>query len=64
MDDPKIVAKLRETATQLDCSVNELMQSIVRFAQTNRNWKQVGLYSLHHRRAGFPDGAEDMGALQ
>lgn len=43
-DAPNIIAKLRETAAQLDCSVNELLQSMVRFAETNRNWKQVGLY--------------------
>lgn len=48
-DKPEIVAKLRETAAELDCSVNELLQSMVRFAQTNRNWKQVGLYGA---RAG------------
>jgi len=52
-DAPHIVAKLRETASQLDCSVNELLQSMVRFAETNRNWKQVGLY-----------GARVNGALQ
>ena len=34
----------REIAAELDCSKNELMQSLVRFALTNRNWKQVGLY--------------------
>lgn len=43
-DKPEIIAKLRETAVQLDCSVNELLQSMVRFAECNRNWKQVGLY--------------------
>lgn len=43
-DAPHIIDKLRETAAQLDCSVNELLQSMVRFAETNRNWKQVGLY--------------------
>ncbi|WP_284407865.1 hypothetical protein, partial [Acidovorax sp. SUPP3434] len=43
-DKPEIVSKLRETAEYLDCSVNELLQSMVRFAETNRNWKQVGLY--------------------
>lgn len=43
-DTPAIVDKLRETAAELDCSVNELLQSMVRFAQTNRNWKQVGLF--------------------
>lgn len=49
-DKPEIVAKLRETAAELDCTVNELLQSMVRFAQTNRNWKQVGLYGA--RRDG------------
>ena len=43
-DKPEIVAKLKETAEQLDCSVIELLRSMVRFAQCNRNWKQVGLY--------------------
>lgn len=43
-DKPEIKAKLAEIAGELDCSVNELMQSITRFALTNRNWKQVGLY--------------------
>ena len=49
-DKPEIIAKLRETADQLDCSVNELLQSMVRFAECNRNWKQVGLYGA--RREG------------
>lgn len=52
-DAPHIVAKLRETAADLDCSVNELLQSMVRFAECNRNWKQVGLY-----------GARNNGVLQ
>jgi len=52
-DAPHIIAKLKETAQELDCSVNELLQSMVRFAETNRNWKQVGLY-----------GARRDGALQ
>lgn len=43
-DKPAIVATLAEIAADLDCSKNELMQSLVRFALTNRNWKQVGLY--------------------
>lgn len=43
-DSPEIVAKLQETAIELDCSVNELLRSMVRFAQTNRNWKQLGLF--------------------
>ena len=49
-DKPEIVAKLKETAEALDCSVNELLQSMVRFAECNRNWKQVGLYGA--RRDG------------
>lgn len=52
-DKPEIISKLCETAHQLDCSVNELLQSMVRFAECNRNWKQVGLY-----------GARRNGALQ
>lgn len=43
-DKPAIAATLSEIAAELDCSKNELMQSLVRFALTNRNWKQVGLY--------------------
>ncbi|MDB5849529.1 MAG: hypothetical protein JWP29_3281 [Rhodoferax sp.] len=43
-DDPAIVAKLAEIAGELDCSRQDLMASLVRFALTNRNWKQVGLY--------------------
>ena len=43
-DKPEIVATLNEIAADLDCSKNELLQSLVRFALTNRNWKQVGLY--------------------
>lgn len=49
-DSTAIVSKLRETAEALDCSVNELLQSMVRFAECNRNWKQVGLYGA--RRNG------------
>lgn len=43
-DKPEIVETLDAIADQLGCSRNELMQSITRFALTNRNWKQVGLY--------------------
>lgn len=52
-DKPAIAATLEEIASELDCSKNELMQSLVRFALTNRNWKTVGLY-----------GARNNGALQ
>ena len=43
-DKPAIAATLEEIAAELDCSKNELMQSLVRFALTNRNWKTLGLY--------------------
>lgn len=49
-DKPAIAATLEEIAAELDCSKNELMQSLVRFALTNRNWKRVGLYGV--RRDG------------
>ena len=52
-DKQAIAATLDEIAAELDCSKNELMQSLVRFALTNRNWKQVGLY-----------GARNNGVLQ
>lgn len=52
-DKQAIAATLDEIAAELDCSKNELMQSLVRFALTNRNWKRVGLY-----------GARKNGALQ
>lgn len=49
-DKPEIASTLSEIAADLDCSKNELLQSLVRFALTNRNWKQVGLYGA--RRNG------------
>ena len=52
-DKPAIAATLEEIAAELDCSKNELMQSLVRFALTNRNWKMLGLY-----------GARNNGVLQ
>lgn len=43
-DKPAIVATIDEIAAALDCSKNELMQSLLRFALANRNWKQTGLF--------------------
>lgn len=43
-DKPEIAETIAEIAEQLGCSRNEVMQSLTRFALTNRNWKQVGLY--------------------
>lgn len=41
---PEIAETIAEISGQLDCSRNELLNSLIRFALTNRNWKQVGLY--------------------
>lgn len=43
-DKPAIAATLDALASDLDCSKNELLQSLVRFALTNRNWRQLGLF--------------------
>lgn len=43
-DKPEIAQTIAEIADQLGVSRNEVMQSLTRFALTNRNWKQVGLY--------------------
>ncbi len=41
---PEIADTLTQIAADLDCTKNELLNSLIRFALTNRNWKQVGLY--------------------
>ena len=41
---PEIAATIKQISGDLDCSANELLNSLIRFALTNRNWKQVGLY--------------------
>lgn len=41
---PEIAETIAEISGELDCSRNELLNSLIRFALTNRNWKQVGLY--------------------
>jgi hypothetical protein len=41
---PEIAYTIGDIAGELDCSRNELLNSLIRFALTNRNWKQVGLY--------------------
>lgn len=43
-DDPKIKQTIAEIAEGLGCSEADVLRSITRFALTNRNWKQVGLY--------------------
>lgn len=42
--DRSIDSTLRLIASELDCSKNELVNSLIRFALTNRNWRQAGLY--------------------
>lgn len=44
MDDPKIKQTIAEIADGLGCSEADVLRSFTRFALTNRNWKQVGLY--------------------
>jgi hypothetical protein len=41
---PEIAATLDDLAQALDCSKNELINSMLRVALTNRNWKQLGVY--------------------
>lgn len=41
---PEIADTIAQISEMLDCSRNELLNSLIRFALTNRNWKQVGLY--------------------
>ncbi|WP_418132694.1 hypothetical protein ABL849_22880 [Variovorax sp. 375MFSha3.1] len=43
-DDPKIKATIAGIADELGCSEADVLRSFTRFALTNRNWKQVGLY--------------------
>jgi len=49
-DKPEIAQTIADLADQFGVSRNEVMQSLTRFALTNRNWKQVGLYGA--RRDG------------
>lgn len=37
-------ARLSDIASSLDCSRNELLISLVRFALTNRDWRRLGLW--------------------
>jgi hypothetical protein len=40
---PETGATLVDIAASLDCSQNELVANLIRFALTNRNWKSMGL---------------------
>lgn len=41
---PDTGARLSEIALSLDCSRNELLLSLVKFALTNRDWRRLGLW--------------------
>lgn len=45
-DDPKIKATIAGIANELGCAPADVLRSMARFALTNRNWKQVGLYGV------------------
>lgn len=38
---------INSLATQFDCSSNQVLNSLVRYALTNRNFKQVGLWGMN-----------------
>ena len=40
---PETKATIKSIAEALDASQNEVIEHLIRFALTNRNWKQVGL---------------------
>lgn len=40
---PEVAASIDDIARSLAVSKNELVRSMIRFALTNRNWKQSGL---------------------
>lgn len=41
---PALAQTLAEISFDLDCSKNELLNSLVRFALLNRNWRVLGLF--------------------
>jgi len=41
---PEIAQTLAEISSDLDCSRNQLLGSLVRFALLNRNWRVMGLF--------------------
>lgn len=47
---PEIADTIAQISDVLDCSRNELVNSLIRFALTNRNWQQVGLYGSKGRQ--------------
>lgn len=55
--------RLSEIASSLDCSRNELLVSLVKFALTNRDWRRLGLWGekqdVDRLRKGFDKGSGD-----
>lgn len=47
---PEVAETIAQISDVLDCSRNELVNSLIRFALTNRNWQQVGLYGSKGRQ--------------
>lgn len=47
---PEIADTIAQISDVLACSRNELVNSLIRFALTNRNWQQVGLYGSKGRQ--------------
>lgn len=41
---PALAETLTQISFDLDCSKNELLNSLVRFALLNRNWRVLGLF--------------------
>jgi hypothetical protein len=54
-------ARLSEIASSLDCSRNELLLSLVKFALTNRDWRRLGLWgekqNVDRLRESFDKGS-------
>jgi hypothetical protein len=42
----RVATTIASLAEQFDCSKNDVMNSLVRYALTNRNWRQQGLWGM------------------
>lgn len=52
-------ARLSEISSSLDCSRNELLLSLVRFALTNRDWRRLGLWGENQNAGGLRKGINE-----
>lgn len=43
----RIADTVASLAEQFDCSKNEVMNSLIRFALTNRDWRKQGLWGMN-----------------